>query len=284
MRGKPRVLVTGGGGQLATAIQNLEDTGFIFKFATRSELDLTKPDQVAEFIAQWKPDVIINTAAYTQVDQAEEKSELAYSINEGGVKNLIEAIEGRATALIHLSTDYVFDGQKRTPYTEEDQPNPISVYGASKRAGEEVILRSKLKKYAIVRSSWVYSEYGHNFYKSVLAKAQRGMELRVVGDQIGSPTSASSLAAALITMIPQMDETNKGIYHFSNEGSASWYAFAKAIVQQDFPTSEVTPIPTSHLALTAKRPAYAVLDSCKIKSMFGVANEPWEVVLNKMQQ
>lgn len=275
------VLVTGAAGQLGQSIQAIAKnyTEITFFFATSAEIDITNKENITDFFLKGKPDYCINAAAYTAVDKAESEPEKAYSINVTGAQYLAEVCKDFDTVLLHISTDFVFDGNKSIPYTEEDQPNPTGVYGQTKLEGEQVI-QQIAEKYYIIRTSWVYSEFGNNFMKTMLRLASERDTLNVVNDQIGTPTYAVDLAKALLQIITSAKE-NYGIYNFSNEGVCSWFDFAKKIFEVNHLTIELNPIPTSAYPTPAKRPKYSVLDKSKIKSIFGVSISKWDEKLGE---
>lgn len=271
---RAKILITGSNGQLGRCLANGAEyyPDYDFHFKTSKELDITTKEQIRSLFAQEKFDYCINCAAYTAVDKAETDKENAFLVNAEAVKYLAEACKENETILIHISTDFVFDGTKGEPYTEDDLPNPINVYGASKLKGEQYI-QEILNNYFIIRTSWVYSEYGHNFVKTMLRLGVEREELRVVNDQIGSPTFARDLAEAILKIISSQ-ATNYGIYHYSNEGAISWYDFAKAIFEIKGMKVKVNPIPSEAYPTPAKRPMYSVLDKTKIKQVFNIINIP----------
>lgn len=278
------VLVTGAGGQLGQALQSIAEKHpeITFVFCDSKRLDITKPEHIKQIFNQSQPDFCINAAAYTAVDKAESDPEQALLINAIGVKQLAEACKQFDTVLLHISTDFVFDGTKKKPYNEEDHPNPTSVYGKTKLNGE-VALQQTWEKHVIIRTSWVYSQFGHNFMKTMLRLATERSEISVVNDQTGTPTHAIDLAEVLVKMctsIFYLPSSNLfGIYHFSNEGHCTWYDFAKAIFEKNQLDIKVHAIPSSSFPTPAQRPAYSVLDKSKIKSVFGVEIHPWEASL-----
>jgi len=280
------VLVSGAAGQLGQAIKSRAEffSDFNFVFCTSAELNITNLENCKAVFAKYQPAFCINTAAYTAVDKAESEPELAEAINVLGAENLAKASKEHNTVLLHVSTDFVFDGSAKTPYKETDAPNPQSVYGATKLKGEQAIA-SNWEKHFIVRTSWVFSEFGNNFKKTMLRLASDRDELSVVADQIGTPTQALDLANVLLQMCDlQVKHTpkNYGIYHFSNLGECSWFDFAKEIFKQNNVTIKLNPIPTSAYPTPAKRPAYSVMDKTKIQQVFGVEIKSWEnVIVNK---
>lgn len=267
-----RVLVTGANGQLGKSIHRISSNYPELKivFTDVEELDITKTEGVNAFFENHAFDYCINCAAYTAVDKAEEEVDKPFLINATAAKNLAEACQTSEAVLIHISTDFVFDGSKRTPYTEEDTPNPLSVYGKSKLQGEEYIQKI-WNKHFIVRTSWLYSEYGNNFVKTMLRLAETRDEISVVNDQIGSPTYAGDLASFLLEIV-KGDTCKYGLYHYSNEGEISWYDFAVEIFKQHKKAVRVVPIPTSAYPTAAKRPAYSVMDLSKARIIIKIKN------------
>jgi dTDP-4-dehydrorhamnose reductase len=253
-----------------------------FKFCGSQEADLTDKSSLQEAFKRYKPTFCINAAAYTAVDKAESEPEKAYAINSVGVQNLAEVCLEYQTVLLHVSTDFVFDGSKKTPYTETDIPHPTGVYGASKLAGEQAV-QEILTRYYIVRTAWVYSNFGANFMKTMVRLGSEREQLTVVDDQLGSPTLATDLATALVTMCQQtaQDFTSApyGVYHYSNDGYCSWCGFAQQILINHHINTPVLPIPTTSFPTPAKRPAYSVLDKSKIKQAFGLEIASWQDAL-----
>ena len=281
------VLVTGANGQLGQSLQfiapNYPEIHFVF--CSSAELDVTNPEDCSSFFLKIKPDYCINAAAYTAVDKAESEPEKAYLINVTGAKNIATACKEQSTILLHISTDFVFDGTKNTAYTEDDPTNPTGVYGQTKLAGEKAV-QAVFEKYYIIRTSWVYSQFGNNFMKTMLRLASERDSLSVVNDQIGTPTNAVDLAEALVHIIStnnrQPTTDNFGIYNFSSEGQCSWYDFAKKIFEINNITINLQAIPTSDFPTPAKRPTYSVLDKTKIKSIFGIEIDSWEESLKNI--
>lgn len=270
------ILVTGANGQLGKSIHRNSSNYPELKivFTDVEELDITKTEEVNAFFKNHAFDYCINCAAYTAVDKAEEEVDKAFLINATAAKNLAQACQTSEAVLIHISTDFVFDGSKRTPYTEEDTATPLSVYGKSKLQGEEYI-QEIWNKHFILRTSWLYSEYGNNFVKTMLRLAETRDEISVVNDQIGSPTYAGDLASFLLEIINKPSK-DYGIYHYSNEGSISWYDFAAEIFKQHKTAVRVVPIPTSAYPTAAKRPEYSVMDLSKVKTIFGSTIPLWQ--------
>jgi dTDP-4-dehydrorhamnose reductase len=275
------IAVTGASGQLGQAIQSLSISypDHQFYFFTSAEVNITQKATIEKAWTEIHPDFCINAAAYTAVDKAESEIELAYQINEVGVKNLAEVCQKHQTVLIHISTDFVFDGQSQIPYLETDQTHPQGVYGASKLAGEQAIA-AVCEKYFIVRTSWLYSQFGHNFLKTMLRLAAEKPQVSVVNDQIGSPTHALDLAQMLLTMCFKPSQ-NYGIYHFSNQGSTSWFGFAQKIFEVYQLNTPLHPIPSSDYPTPAKRPAFSVMNTSKIQSEFQMEIPTWREALIK---
>lgn len=276
------VLVTGANGQLGQALQfvatNYSATDFVF--CSSSELDITDKESCETVFKKHHPDFCINAAAYTAVDKAESEPEKAQAINVTGAGNIAEVCKKYNCILLHVSTDFVFDGAKATPYTEEDAPNPTGVYGRTKLEGEKAVATA-WGKHFIIRTSWVYSSFGNNFMKTMLRLASERDTLSVVSDQIGTPTNAVDLAEALMEIIvfchaEPVEATRFGIYNFSNEGQCSWYDFAQKIFEVNRVSITVNPIPTTSYPTPAKRPEYSVLDKSKIKNTFGLVIKKWE--------
>ena len=270
------VLVTGSNGQLASCIKDLakQYEGLNFIYTDYQELDICDLNQVNTFFkSNKKIDYCINCAAYTAVDKAESDVEKAFEINANGAKNLAIACREFDAILIQISTDFVFDGEKKEPYTETDVAKPISVYGASKLKGEVEIQKIN-KKYFIIRTSWLYSEHGTNFMKTMLKLAETRDEISVVSDQIGTPTYAGDLADVILKIISSKN-TNFGLYHYSNEGVASWCEFAKAIFEASNIEIKLNPIKTSAYPTPAKRPVYSVMDKTKIENKLKVETLNW---------
>ena len=275
------VLVTGASGQLGQALQYIAHNyqGVTFYFASSGEADITDKQALEQVFENVKPDFCINAAAYTAVDKAESEPEKAFAVNVTGAKNLAETCRDFETELIHISTDFVFNGEKENPYTEDDLTNPIGVYGKTKREGEQEI-ESILPQHYIIRTSWLYSQFGVNFMKTMLRLASERPSLGVVSDQQGTPTNAVDLARAIMQIILSGKKAY-GIYHYSNEGETSWYGFAKKIFEINGVSIEVNPIPASAYPTPAERPKYSVLDKSKIKKTFDIAIKNWEAAILK---
>ena len=277
------VLVTGANGQLGQALQSISANypEIDFVFCSSSDLDITKKESCEAVFIKYKPNYCVNAAAYTAVDKAEIEPEKAQLINVIGARNLAEACKEYDIILIHISTDFVFDGTNKTSYKEEDTPNPTGVYGLTKLQGEKAI-QETFDNYFIIRTSWVYSQFANNFMKTMLRLASERDSLSVVNDQIGTPTNAVDLAEALISIITQTYSLQPtaynlfGIYNFSNEGQCSWYDFAKEIFEINSIKINLSAIPTTSFPTPAKRPAFSVLDKTKIKKVFQVEIKDWK--------
>ena len=276
------VLVTGASGQLGQAIKSIANQylEIDFKFYNSSELNIIDLEQCKSIFEKVQPDFCINAAAYTAVDKAESEPEKARLINVTGAENLAKICKQFHTVLLHISTDFIFDGTSTKPYTEVDIPNPTGVYGQTKLEGEKAI-QAILEKYFIIRTSWVYSEFGTNFMKTMLRLGNERDSISVVNDQIGTPTNAVDLAKVLMKIITSchaevISASHYGIYNFSNEGKCSWYDFAKKIFEINKIEIDLQPIPTLAYPTPAKRPAFSVLDKSKIKKVFGVEILEWE--------
>jgi dTDP-4-dehydrorhamnose reductase len=278
------ILVTGASGQLGSEIRELSArySGYEFIFTDTGELDITDREAAAAFIAASTPSWVINCAAYTAVDRAEDEESLATLINAGGVENIVSALRGSDCRLIHISTDYVFDGNNPVPYTEDDSPSPASAYGRSKLAGEKAALL--WPNTMIIRTSWLYSSYGNNFVKTMLRKAGSAQEISVVFDQAGSPTYAADLAAAIMDIISGVIRNRHnfapGIFNYSDEGVCSWYDLACEIVREAGSECRVLPVRSSAWPSRVKRPAYSVLDKARIKEYYNLTIPHWRTSLN----
>ncbi|MCX7546571.1 dTDP-4-dehydrorhamnose reductase [Xanthomarina sp. F1114] len=275
------VLVTGGNGQLAKCIKDLENKNNDLKiiYSDYQELDITDLHAIEVFFKTTPIDYCINCAAYTAVDLAENNQLKASEINELGAKNLAVVCQNNQATLIHISTDFVFSGKQTGFYKEEDIPNPISVYGETKHLGEAQI-QNHLSKYFILRTSWLYSEHGNNFMKTMIRLSSEKEQLSVVTDQIGTPTYATDLASVILQLIVT-NNNQYGIYHYSNEGVASWYDFAKAIFEEIDSKIKLLPIKTTQYPTPAKRPQFSVLDKSKIKNTLKIEIPYWRDSLRK---
>ena len=280
-----KILVTGGNGQLSLCIKEVSSIsldGLTFSYKSSSELNISDAVAVLREFETGGYDYCINTAAYTNVDGAEQDKDLADLVNHEGPKNLAEACNKFNVELIHISTDFVFDGAQSVPYTERDATNALGTYGSSKLMGEQAI-ESICKKYFIIRTSWLYSEYGSNFLKSMLKYGKERDELAVVFDQIGTPTYAMDLAEVLLLFI-KSSKADYGVYHYSDEGVASWYDFAKAIFEINGISVHLQPIRSDAYPLPAKRPSFSVLDKSKIKKALQIEIPYWRDSLIKASE
>ena len=264
------IVVFGASGQLGQCFKDLaENSGMSnIYFPSETDANILDPDALRKIFETYKPSYSINCAAYTAVDKAEDDYEMALKINKTGVENLSRMCAEDGSTLIHISTDFVFKGDKPKPLTEQDEAKPISVYGETKLDGEKVV-EALLKKYFIVRTGWLYSEYGNNFVKTMLRLGAEKDELKIIADQVGTPTYAIDLASCILHII-NSGSTAYGIYHYSNEGVTSWYDFAKAIFDISGTTVKTIPVRTDEYVTKATRPAYSVMDKSKIKSEFKI--------------
>ena len=271
------ILVTGSDGQLGQESKLLSKKyQYNFIFSNRHVLDISSYEKVDLFFEHNRIDIIINCAAYTAVDMAEENQEEAYSVNYTAVENLAKIAKQYSIKLIHISTDYVFDGENYKPYCEEDIPNPCGIYATSKYLGEQSLITINPKDSIIVRTSWVYSFYGTNFVKSILKLAKEKEFLNVIYDQIGTPTYAKDLAQFILNIIPKINNEKVEIFHYSNEGVLSWYDFAKEIVLMAKLTCTISPIESKDYFTRAKRPHYTLLNKKKVKSTFNIQIPYWK--------
>lgn len=277
-----RIIVTGSNGQLGRSLRREfeSDPEIEAIYTDVAELDITSRDAVERFVADHQPDFIINCAAYTAVDKAESDDLLCARLNTEAVGYIAEAAQKAGVRVIHISTDYVFSGENFRPYAENDEPFPQGIYGRTKLEGEG-LLRAFCPDSIIIRTAWLYSEFGHNFVKTMLRLGEEGKNPSVVSDQIGSPTYAGDLAAAIHTVV-KAEEAPAGIYHFTNEGVASWYDFAQAIFRLSGSSGiSVTPVGTRDYPTAARRPLYSVLSKDKIKRTFNITIPHWEKSLQK---
>jgi len=276
------VLVTGSEGQLGQELTTLANNHgqYQFTFIDRDELDLSDKEAIDVFFQDQHFDIIINCAAYTAVDKAEQEPDLADAINHLAIKQIAERAQRQNSKLIHISTDYVFDGTNHRPYTETDVTNPQAVYGLSKLKGELAVQQQMTDNAIIIRTSWVYSSFGSNFVKTMLGLGQTRDQLKVIFDQIGSPTYARDLAEAIMLIINHPEFTRESfqttLYHYSNEGVSSWYDFAKIIFELSNTNCTVSPIEMKDYPTPAKRPHYSVLNKTKIKQAFNINIPYWQ--------
>ena len=271
------ILVTGSMGQLGSEIKELSSNyNYNFFFTTRDDIDITSKDSIKEFCQTNSINVIINCAAYTAVDKAQSDIENADLVNRKAVKKLSIIAKELNIKLIHISTDYVFDGKNFKPYVEEFQTNPQSIYGKTKLDGENEIRDINPLNSIIIRTSWVYSYYGNNFVKTMLRLGKEKEELSVIFDQVGTPTYAKDLAITILDIIPQIENSKVEIYNYSNEGVLSWYDFAKEIMKMAKLNCKINPIETFQYPTPAKRPHFSLLNKSKIKSKFNLEIPYWK--------
>ena len=285
---RKKILVTGANGQLGMELQQLApgNPGFDFVFTTREQLPLDDLNAINRFISEHKPQYCINCAAYTAVDKAESEKELAYRVNAEAPGEMAAACKKNNIQFIHVSTDYVFNGNGTAPYKEDEQTDPVNLYGASKLEGEKLVMKNDPNA-IIIRTAWVYSEFGKNFVKTMLRLMADKEQISVVSDQYGTPTYAADLAEAIMKIISTFENptshspltTHNGIYHFSNEGQITWYDFAVAIKDIIGSSCKVNPITTPQYPTPAKRPAYSVLDKTRIRDTFNIPIKDWKASL-----
>ena len=280
-----KLLVLGAGGQVGRELCRLQwPAGYRLAAFDRGDVDITREDSIAAAMQRERPDMVINAAAYTAVDRAETEPDAAWAANCTGPGQLAAACRKAAVPLIHISTDYVFDGSKAGPYREDDPVNPLGVYGRSKEAGDRAV-REALPEHVILRTAWVYSAHGHNFVKTMLRLAGERPVLRVVADQTGSPTSAADIAAAIAAIVRRIaaGQGRWGTYHFTGAGAVTWHGFAEAIFELAAPwrgpRPRVEPITTADYPTPARRPANSVLDCSHIGEVFGIAPRRWREAL-----
>ncbi len=282
-----KILVTGANGQLGKSLQTEASNHpqYSVVFADRKALDLSEAKSIDAYFEQNKFDIIINCAAHTAVDKAESEPELANAINHLAVKKLAEVAKQQSSKLIHISTDYVFNGQQHRPYIETDEVDPQGVYGATKLAGEQAVLQSMTEDALIIRTSWVYSEFSNNFVKTMLKLGTERGSLGVIYDQVGTPTYAGDLAKVIMRIVGHKSFSKSvftsQIYHYSNEGVCSWYDFAKAIFEYENIQCDVSAIETKDYPTPAKRPHYSVLNKAKIKQTYTIDIPYWKDALQR---
>lgn len=282
------IVVTGGTGQLGQELQfACRESSFSHRilFTDREQLDLSKPELLENFFVTHRPAYFIHGGAYTAVDKAEQEKDLAFLINATTTGEIARLCKEYHTRLIYVSTDYVFNGQGTTPYGVDDATAPVNHYGYTKWMGEEMIRKSEAFA-VIIRTSWVFSSYGHNFVKTMLRLMRERPEIKVVNDQRGCPTYAADLAAAILQIIKEWEagNTNTGTYHFSNQGDITWYEFACAIRDVAGLVCDIKPIPSSDFPTPAKRPSYSVLDTAKLLADFSVQPRHWKEALQACWQ
>lgn len=272
-----RVLVLGANGQLGSEIKEIASLyNFNFFFTCRADLDIENHLAIQSFIEKNGIDIIINCTAYTAVDKAESESELANRINHDSIKYLASLAKEKSIKLIHISTDYVFDGMNYRPYLETDKTNPCSIYGRSKCDGENAIVDINPQGSVIIRTSWMYSSYGLNFVKTMLRLGSERESLNVIYDQVGAPTYARDLAHTILTIIPRLSHGDVEIFHYANEGVLSWFDFAKEIMKMAKLPCKINPIQTWQYPTPAKRPYYSLLNKNKIKERYGIEIPYWK--------
>jgi len=283
-----KVLVTGANGQLGKSLRDMvskHQTSDVFIFADRAQLDLSQTQHIKSYLDHHPVDVIVNCAAYTLVDQAESEIEIANQINHLSVKKLAEFAQHRQIKLMHISTDYVFDGLSSKPYTEDEATHPLSVYGTTKLQGEQAVQATMDRNAFIIRTSWMYSEYGKNFVKTMLKLGLEKDQISVINDQIGSPTYALDLADVIMTILQSQHFRQANfktqLYHYNNQGNCSWYDFAQTIFQMANIDCKVKPITTTQYPLPAVRPAYSVLNINKIEQDFDLNIPKWKISLKR---
>ncbi len=272
-----KILITGGNGQLGNCFRKIApdfEDRFEFIFTDSSTLDITDRDAVSDLFYDEKPDFCINSSAYTAVDLAETEKDKAYAVNAEGVANLAEFCEEYKTTLVHISTDYVFDGETEIPYSEDDFTNPQGVYGASKRAGEEMALENNPKT-IIIRTSWLYSEFNKNFVKTMLNLFSQKDELGIVADQFGQPTNANDLAEAVMQIVDS-NPKHFGVFHFSNYPETSWHGFASKIAEISHSKVKLNAITTDQFPTPAKRPKRSTMALDKLENLYGIEPKHWE--------
>jgi dTDP-4-dehydrorhamnose reductase len=275
------ILVTGSNGQLGKELKAIAGAypQFDFIFLSREDLPIHHFEMVRHYFSIYKPQYLINCAAYTAVDRAEEEKDKTFQVNAEAVGVLAAVCKENNCRFIHISTDYVFDGTGTVPYKEEDIINPQGVYGASKAEGEKEAMKYNPDS-IVIRTAWVYSEFGKNFVKTMLKLMQERKEVKVVNDQVGSPTYAADLAGAILNIISS-EKWYPGIYHYSNDGIISWFDFATAIKEMSGSNCKILPIPTSQFPTPAKRPSYSVLDKTKFKATFNLPIKAWKESLKE---
>ena len=277
------ILVTGSKGQLGLELASLESNfqNHTFFFTDKSNLDITNFEVVSTFVSKNNIAIVINCAAYTNVDKAEEEPILAAEINHLAVKNLAKIATKQQLKLIHISTDYVFDGDSKIPYTETSETNPQNSYGSSKLKGEQALLSINPSNSVIIRTAWLYSNYGKNFVKTILRISEEKETISVVSDQIGSPTNAHDLASVILQMIPFVKSNGVQIYHYANTGACSWFQFAEEIVKLAKHNAKVLPITSEAFKTPTKRPKFSLLNTAKIQEVFQLTIPHWKESLQQ---
>jgi len=284
---KKRILVTGAGSQLGKSLRIVNPEDFEIDFQSKYTLDISKKKEVKKFFNENNFDYCLNFAAYTDVNKAESEPDKCLKVNVKGVENLAKAARKHQFTLIHISTDYVFDGQKNKAYRETDIPHPLNVYGASKLLGEQII-QMCTEKHFIIRTSWLYSAYNNNFVKTILQLSENQKNLRLINDQTGTPTYAPDLIKFILHLIRHTeqnpDKNYYGLYHFSNKGKTNWYEFGKEILKLSGKTNTIIPISSSMFDSPAKRPVFSVLSKKKIEQTFGYRPRHWKKALKNFIQ
>ncbi len=290
---QPKIAIIGANGMLASMIRKMAPKSTDLHLFDLPDFDMTDTQNVESVMGTLQPEIIINCAAFTQVDKCETEQQLAHAANGTGAGNLAIAAKNTGATLIHISTDFVFFGDKDTPYSETDQPEPLSVYGASKLAGERAIINSGLSNYYILRTSWLYGPGGGNFVETIIRLANEREDLGIVADQVGTPTYTTDLANVIWTLVssvtdhPSFVTAPYGIYHYSNSGECSWYEFACEIISQlreanvPLKVKQIRPITTAEYPVPAKRPTYSVMSKEKIVAATGIEVPPWQESLKK---
>ncbi|MBW1813839.1 MAG: dTDP-4-dehydrorhamnose reductase [Deltaproteobacteria bacterium] len=289
-----KILLTGSNGQLGWELMNQSKAfGFEMKGVDLPQLDISDSVQVRDIVADYRPSLVINAAAYTSVDGAETEKDLAFIVNRDSPAHLAQLCSNEDIPLIHFSTDYVFNGNKKTPYKETDPASPLNIYGQSKLEGE-INIRSTLKEHIIFRTSWLYGIYGHNFVKTMLGLGRERKSIQVVKDQYGSPTSTNDLSEAVLTIVSKIQNRNNiewGTYHYCGQGITSWHGFAKAIFDiakhiTSLKIKHVEPVSSDAFASKATRPDFSALDCQRIKKHFGIHTKSWrqslEIMINRL--
>lgn len=280
-----KILIIGGNGQLGNCLNKLISEyalDYEFHFTDYDTLDITNQKQINEYFSEYEPHYCINVSAYTAVDLAEQEKEKAFAINAEGVRHLAKACSEKGIDLIHISTDYVFSGDTNIPYSEDDFTNPLSVYGTSKLEGENLALENNPKT-IIIRTSWLYSEFGKNFVKTMLNLFSTKNELNVVADQFGQPTNANDLAETIMKII-STEEKEYGIFHFSNYPETTWFDFAKKIAELSKSKIKISPITTDQYPTPAKRPMRSTMCLDKIENSYNIESKYWENSLEKCME
>jgi len=280
-----RVLIAGAEGQVGRALTGAAPPRMTVRALGRSQLDLTEPGQVARVVSDFRPDLVVNAAGYTAVDRAEAEPDAARAVNEEGARHLAEAAAETGARMLHFSTDYVFDGKQGRPYGPDDPPNPLNVYGISKLAGERAVLETLAARAVVLRTAWVYAATGRNFLGTMLRLLKEREQVEVVSDQVGTPTSAPSVAAAAWAIAGRPEV--HGLAHWTDGGVASWYEFAVAIRKEGLRTgllqraATILPVPTESYPSPACRPCYSVLDTSATRAALQLTPDHWEVALRR---